>query len=375
MSELSPQVASALADGVYDLVSGNEHLLNFFLNRPEFSGNPNTSQTLTADVGFRIVDVKDVFGFCAEGGQNYQQDAFIIFRGSTSLAADWMTNFRLRLHRGQHIGFKTAFESMLPQIDSFLSGLKPGVTVQCIGHSLGGAVATIAAQWIAKNKANEVKLYTFGAPKPGTYFFAKQLTTDLNEKNIFRVYHPTDPVPMAPIFPFVHPPAPGFGHLLQSNEGLIGSASHDMALYVGNLSTKSWDSLDKTAPPYALEHIVKLFLESKTPVNANTPKIWEWINAGLIYVLTKISGNIINLLSTGLMGVMTIADTISYILIKGYELGRGLLVNLLVTKIQQALGLPTLVDAVDLTHDFLANIMRQIMQRTNKEAQKAITAT
>jgi len=75
MSELSPQIASTLADQVYDLVSGDNIKLKIFLNRPEFSGNAEARQTLTADVGFRIVDVKDAFGFCVEGGQNYTQDA------------------------------------------------------------------------------------------------------------------------------------------------------------------------------------------------------------------------------------------------------------------------------------------------------------
>jgi len=93
MSELSPKIASTLAHQVYDLVKGKDLLVKQFLSRPEFSGNAGARQMLTADVGFRIVDVKDVFGFCAEGGQNYQQDAFIMFRGSTSSAADWMTAY------------------------------------------------------------------------------------------------------------------------------------------------------------------------------------------------------------------------------------------------------------------------------------------
>ncbi|VAW56344.1 hypothetical protein MNBD_GAMMA07-1094 [hydrothermal vent metagenome] len=278
------------------------------------------------------------------------------------------------LNRGQHIGFKKAFESMLPQIESFLSTINPGVTVHCIGHSLGGAVASIAAEWVASNKSNEVKLYTFGAPKPGTYFFAKTLTENVKLNNIFRVFHPTDPVPMTPMFPFIHPPKPGFGHLLQSNEGLIGTASHSMILYAANLANKNWLGLNRSAPPFAIEHKIKEFLQSDTPVNSNTPKILEWINAGLIYVLTKIVGSAINLASFAITGLMTVADTISYILIQGYKLSQTVWVNYLITKMMQALGMHALANKTELTQEFLTTIMLKMMRKNNEEAQKAISA-
>ncbi|MCP4338671.1 MAG: hypothetical protein GY799_07215 [Desulfobulbaceae bacterium] len=71
-------------------------------------------------------------------------------------------------------------------------------TIHCIGHSLGGAVATLAAHWVKRTTYKYVELYTFGAPKPGFEGFAKSFTTLLEQKNVHRVYHSTDPVPMVP---------------------------------------------------------------------------------------------------------------------------------------------------------------------------------
>ena len=226
MPELTPRVAAELANEVYALATGSLMEQKLFLSRPEFS---TKQQPLLAKVGFRLLNTRDAFGACVEGGKGYEGDIFLIFRGSTKLAADWMTNFRMGVSlTDTHIGFNAAFESMTPQINDFFQKLKSKDspvnikrvgTIHCIGHSLGGAVASIAAKWIATHKTKNVKLYTFGAPKPGLLTFSKNLTYSVGKKNIFRCYHPTDPVPMTPLFPYVQPPTPGFGHLIPSAAG------------------------------------------------------------------------------------------------------------------------------------------------------------
>lgn len=77
-----------------------------------------------------------------------------------------------------------------------------------------------------------VELYTFGAPKPGFEGFSKSLTTLLSPENVHRVYHAADPVPMVPLYPFTHPPLPGFGHFRDSSNSLLSADAHDM----GNFS-------------------------------------------------------------------------------------------------------------------------------------------
>ena len=120
MTELSPKVASEMAEEVYAVNKGSIDM-EIFLSRPEFSGNNGAVSALTANVGSRFIHTYDAFGVCAQGGKDNKNDIFIIFRGSTKLGADWLTNARMGIQRSHtgwpvHIGFNTAFKSMLPQI-------------------------------------------------------------------------------------------------------------------------------------------------------------------------------------------------------------------------------------------------------------------
>ena len=49
----------------------------------------------------------------------------------------------------------------------------PPVTV--VGHSLGGALATRAAELVTELELKNVRLYTFGCPRVGNAAFAKAL--------------------------------------------------------------------------------------------------------------------------------------------------------------------------------------------------------
>lgn len=384
MTTLSTQVASELALEIYGII--DEKLAKKLLKRPEFLNNSGKSNTqgLTAEIGLRLINTQDAFGLCAMGGNSYKNDIFIMFRGTTKLKADWLTNARVGVQASSsgwpvHTGFNSAFTSMLPQIKDFLKNSKPTATIHCIGHSLGGAVASITANWLANNTSQAVKLYTFGAPKPGLAFFANSLTRKVGKTNIFRTYHATDPVPMVPLFPFMQPPFPGYGHYVPSSESIMSAEAHDMRKYVKSVSKLSWKQLERRRPPYTVEDAVKSWLESKLPVHSGSPKIWEWINAGLIYVLTKISGLIAGSVQSVFMGAMTVADTLAWALSKGLEFSKhtGLTdiskwVLLLMNKIMQALGMGIPDENIDMTRAFLQNILSNLVSRTNDEARKAI---
>lgn len=346
MPQLSPRTAAELAYDVYLLQ--HEVGLKAFLLRPEFSRISGGTQFMKAEVGSRLINTRDGFGVCAAGGKGYENDLFIIFRGSTSANhnADWVSNARIGVEFSKnglpvHIGFNNIFTSMLPKIREFLRSTKNIHTIHCIGHSLGGAVATLTADWLSSNSPAKVSLYTFGAPKPGLYLFAKNLTNKLGKKNIHRAYHATDPVPMIPLFPFVQPAIPGFGHCIPSSEGILSVAAHDMGKYVLSVKSASWAELERRAPPYSLDTAVESWLKSKIPVNAGSPKIWQWINAALIYVLKKIVGVAALALQTGFMGTVSLADTIAWTLRKGIDLSKavGQWVLYLMRKIMQVLGM------------------------------------
>lgn len=379
MTQLSPKIAAELAKEVYGVQS--DLTLQGFLARPEFSGQASKKVHLKAEVGSRLINTRDGFGICAIGGKGNENDLFLVFRGSTSANnnADWVSNARIGMTISNnglpvHVGFNHIFNSMLPKIKEFLAANIKFTTVHCVGHSLGGAVATLAADWISSNKAATVKLYTFGAPKPGFLLFSTNLTRKLGKSNIFRTYHATDPVPMIPLFPFLHPPLPGYGHYIPSNENILSAEAHDIGKYLLSVRNSTWPDLERRSPPYSMDTAVEQWLKSKIPVSAASPKIWQWINAGLIYVLKKVIGVSAVALQAGFIGVLTLADTIAWILRKGIDLVKaaGQWVIYLMRKIMQALGMKVAESAEELTDTLMRNTLRQLMDRTTEEARKAL---
>ncbi len=382
MKELKPKIAAQLANEVYFVQ--NKFTLEEFMKRPEFSKGQNSQAYLTAEVGTRLINTRDGFGLCAIGGQNYKRQMFVIFRGSTNanLYADWVSNFRIGLTASKtglpvHLGFNNIFTSMLPEISKFYEAHKNHVdSIHCIGHSLGGAVAVLAADWLKSKSGKDVKVYTFGAPKPSTRFFSQEFTKKLGKDNIFRAYHPTDPVPMIPLFPYLHPPLPGFGHYIFTQENSISAAAHDRRLYVKSVGEMSWSAFERFKPPYTIETKIERWLQSTMPVSESSPKIWEWINSALIYVLKKIFGAALHGLQAVLIDALTLADTIAYILRK--SLVDPILkpmsnwVLLLMKKIMQVLGRKVPEKEEELTHDLMRHALTRIMEKTTEEAKKAI---
>lgn len=71
----------------------------------------------------------------------------------------------------------------------------PGYKIVFTGHSLGGAVATVAAAK-ARKLGYAADLYVYGSPRIGNEAFAR-FVTDQPGRN-YRVTHTTDPVPRIP---------------------------------------------------------------------------------------------------------------------------------------------------------------------------------
>ncbi|MGI9354181.1 MAG: lipase family protein [Rhizobiaceae bacterium] len=186
------------------------------------------------------------FGFVAHGTGTRQGETLVSVRGTVT-GADWLTNGNCAWDSGPsgspvHQGFNQLTKSILPQIKSALQGRNP-TTMHFVGHSLGGATATLLAD--AVGRAGGAKLYTFGAPRTGLGGHTGQITAKLGQSNIFRVYHDTDPVPMIPVFPFSHAPAPGLAHLMKGSGAIIWPGAHSMEGYIRNVSGATWRSLPR----------------------------------------------------------------------------------------------------------------------------------
>ena len=106
--------------------------------------------------------------------------------------------------------WKTSFEAlwqvMEPKVKSLVSA-NPSYQIWVTGHSLGGAIASLASAWLAfYNIAprKNIILYTFGMPRVGNYRYARQHDQLVN--NSWRVVNYDDLVPHLPplILPKFH---------------------------------------------------------------------------------------------------------------------------------------------------------------------------
>lgn len=373
---ISPQDAASMAKNVYDV--NDSFFIKAFIKKYGFLSESTTS--LKAEVGSRLINTQDGFGICVRGANNHERDLFLIFRGTTfsNYGADVITDLRLGVERSRtglsvHIGFHHAFTSMIPEIEKFLNAQQSATgTIHCIGHSLGGAVAALAADWLSA-QGKHVKLYTFGAPKPGLDCFAVKLTKRVGTDNIYRVYHSTDVVPMVPVYPFSHSPTDHCGYQLPSG-GFVSFAAHKITNYEKSVKNSSWLMLKNTGEQTAYEASIEHWLKSKKPINPADPRTWEWLNAGLAWVLRRLIGSAAVYLQAPFMSSLSLADKIAWILRKGIDLtvDTGVWVLNLMRKIMLALGMKVAKTVAELTEQFMRSILLRLMRRMSEEAQRAL---
>lgn len=103
-------------------------------------------------------------------------------------------------------------------------------------------------------------------------------------------------------------------------------------------------------------------------------RVYEWLNAALIYVLKKIIGAAALAVQGVFIGVHSLADTIAYILRKGYDIYKAASswVTWLMQKIMQVLGKKIPQKAEEFTHDIMRDALKRIMQKAHEEASKAV---
>lgn len=102
--------------------------------------------------------------------------------------------------------FLAAFEALQPWVEGYLRAhWNPGMRIVFAGHSLGGAIASVASLYFSVANVNGLPvagwggapvLYTYGQPRVGDYGYAK--THDQYVRNAWRVTHEADLVPHIP---------------------------------------------------------------------------------------------------------------------------------------------------------------------------------
>lgn len=386
MCELSPSAAANLASKIYQVQ--NPLMVDTFLKQSYFKRSSkkelSSNSLLKAEVGGRVIlNHEDGFGVFAEGGDDNKGEIFLIFRGTTmaNKKADVLTDARIGLTRSvtglpTHCGFQHCFESMLPAILTFFTTFKGNIkTIHCIGHSLGGAVASLAADWVAQTLKYPTKLYTFGAPRVGTALFAKRTTAAIGATNIFRVYHRTDPVPMVPLYPFMHAPYEQNGYYLYSAQPLTSGAAHFMDNYITSVTDKSWQQInDVPEQPYTIETAIENWLKSKSPVDASSAAFWHWVDSAIIYVIKKVAMSAILGLQATFISTFTLADKIAYILAKGIDLAENVStwVEHLMRKLMQALNMKIAETKKELTRSLIRYVLIRLTEQANKQARDTL---
>lgn len=95
-----------------------------------------------------------------------------------------------------HRGFYEGFQAVKPFVDRYLNAFYTGEQqlVVC-GHSLGGAIALLLAEWLRREWSSDIQLYTFGAPRAADAAFVKAARSLTHH----RIVNHNDPVPALPL--------------------------------------------------------------------------------------------------------------------------------------------------------------------------------
>jgi hypothetical protein len=148
----------------------------------------------------QFLDVDDAQCFVAVAASV----VLVSFRGSDS-RGDWVANLNAlwttRPYGKVHRGFYGQFLALQPSLEAALRGAanRPVIVT---GHSLGAAVATVAAaEWHGRFPVSGV--YTFGQPAVGRGTFAAVMTANYGRK-FYRFVNDNDIVPRVP---------PGYSHV------------------------------------------------------------------------------------------------------------------------------------------------------------------
>lgn len=380
---ITPAFSATMASEVYALTklpTIEEAIRSLNLDYGEFFNFSKDNLLVGKTGGPSIIKCKTGFGFCLLGKGLYKGHAFILFRG-TQYLADWLTNLNSTVSRscnGQsvHDGFHQAYKSMQPAINSFLNGCKAkGITnYHCIGHSLGGAIATICAEWIQKSVGIKPMLYTFGSPRVGLEGFAQLCTSRLGGDRIYRAYHKTDIVPYIPPWPFFHTPHQCQDYFLPSPGIIPGAEYHDTRKYIESVGDKSWKSLAAYKPEQRTDASIALWLKQKGPVGV-TITTMDWLSSAIVFVLKKVLKTAEWLISATIGTAATLMDRIAYILSSGVNLEENISawVVYLIRKIASFLGYCKNLSKEDLNRGFIRTVFEQMQVKLNAMAREALS--
>ncbi|CAM4253516.1 lipase family protein [Pseudoalteromonas ostreae] len=374
MNILSPSVAAQLAEFAYDSIaavsksSSNIEPSRIISKHFVFDSKKSAFTGVSGTVAEHVLNHATGFGFFGIGSKEgaHKGEVVLTFRGTAGIA-DTLTDLHCGLtvgpnYKAVHAGFNRTFESIKPQLKAILSKVG-GRPVHCVGHSLGGALATLAANWIKAQYKVPVKLYTFGSPRVGHNPFAIQSETSLN--GIYRAVHRSDPVPMVPVWPFVHA---GNEYRISTCVSLTGAAHKMAGNAPGYINTASLYPDYKSMEKGSLSNLTMTRLKYNNRHHASFNAHWaEKITSALLTLLRE-SGKITSVLAQGVVaGTLTIYDALARSLVEISKMSskyaedcQGLLGHIL-----NFVGKPGVI-AVDYTYAQAKRILYWMLEKLNQ---------
>jgi pimeloyl-ACP methyl ester carboxylesterase len=225
-----------------------------------------------------------------------------------------------------HKGFKATFDSAMIALAHSDTLIRQAHVVHCVGHSLGGAVATlVAAQYAGSGKA--VRLYTFGSPRVGAFTTYATLQDRIGKANIYRVAHDLDPISLVGPFPFIHVnplPADLNNMTIPSPTGsLFGFANHDMNRYITSVSRAgdSWESIRRLT--LSVDHDEAVLARWLLHPD-NDPGWIQVASAKTLGILFKLFRHVLRGISTSLVLGLTAIDLLAEMLVSGMYRAKAL---------------------------------------------------
>ncbi|EGR0061982.1 lipase family protein [Vibrio vulnificus] len=392
MATLTPKLASQIANIPYEIYLGTniklltgEYKKHFsFSEDSTFNGQTGGLALLDSIPLIRKVipgamRTSKAFAVIGIGKGVYQDELVVSIRG-TQNANDWVTNANIG-YKGSpngsiaHAGFINSFNSIKNQLKQHLSKNRAPKKIHCVGHSLGGALASLCADWLKSEYACRVNLYTFGAPRVGLEQYA--IKSGNRADKIFRCTHGGDPVPMIPLWPFVHAPYQGQEYRLDSSTKLAFSA-HSMSTlsnpgYLNTANAEEWGALKTRANQY-LHTPVRLKFEHRNQASFSE----YWANKISAALITLLKDSLLLATVTAQASIsagLTFYDLLSRHLEKVAKASkvremqvRGLLGHMLVFA-----GKPV-VAIEDMTASFIRKVFETVIGKLYRVAKQAILA-
>ncbi|KAF9462219.1 Alpha/Beta hydrolase protein [Collybia nuda] len=174
--------------------------------------NPNSNVLITQAAMIQISDA-------ATGTQGFialdrdKKEVVVAFRGSESLLDAYMdvkfdlvpfvvSNIGGPQGVKVHQGFLQAWNGVAKTVNTVVREyLKDGYTLVITGHSLGGAIASLAGITLNQDltiRTGGVRIYTYGQPRTGNVKYAEWVNKYIGTANMFRVVNFDDPIPHLP---------------------------------------------------------------------------------------------------------------------------------------------------------------------------------